>query len=315
MAEEGDVPTNRTTAGLENPAGETLLHERIAVRPTRAEAERDKDAFYELLAVVQALGLLTNKAIAIATQDKSEHSDANISKRIKNKAFDDEARRRILDRIFGAENLLSGETRKKMVEIPEALYFAFLNHFDVKETSQDSARARIVGIYKLWRFSVEHEGEFVVGRLKFFEDQVTRALRVEMLQRKKPFQGLRGAYERLSGYLFRVSHMYLMLLTDPHTRDVRMTLFPRAKVDEVGTDVNPKSVFSGRRDHIVYMDGFGLGIDGSAGFFSPVHIELVDDADELAKLDDLLDVVPEGDPRVPARVAKQLSRNGPLRRL
>lgn len=35
-----------------------------------------------------------------------------------------------------------------------------------------------------------------------------------------------------------------------------------------------------------HIDGFGLGIDGSNGFFSPMLRSLVDDVDELARLDE-----------------------------
>ena len=71
-------------------------------------------------------------------------------------------------------------------------------------------------------------------------------------------------------------------------------------------------MFAGRRNHIVLMDGFGFGIDG---FFSPVHLSLVDDVDELASLDEVPDVVPEDDRRIPWRVVRKLKRNGPLKRL
>jgi hypothetical protein len=42
---------------------------------------------------------------------------------------------------------------------------------------------------------------------------------------------------------------------------------------------------------------------------------LVDDVDELAALDEMLDVVPEGDARIPRRVADKLRRLGPLKLL
>jgi hypothetical protein len=46
-----------------------------------------------------------------------------------------------------------------------------------------------------------------------------------------------------------------------------------------------------------------------------VHLSLVDDVDELAALDELLDVIPEGDARIPRRVVDKLKRLGPLKRL
>jgi hypothetical protein len=103
-----------------------------------------------------------------------------------------------------------------------------------------------------------------------------------------------------------------------------MTIFPRVKMDMVGKDVNratgeeeknanPRCQFEGASLHIVQMDGFALGIDGSTGFFSPVHLSLVDDIDELAGLEANLDVLPEQS--IPKRVAEKLRQNGPMRRL
>jgi hypothetical protein len=96
------------------------------------------------------------------------------------------------------------------------------------------------------------------------------------------------------------------------TLDLRVTLFPRFRIDEVGTAINSRSIFAGRRQHIVHMDGLSLGMDGSRAFFSPLHVELVDDVDELERLDGFLDIVPQTDPRVPPRVLKRLMSCGPL---
>jgi hypothetical protein len=62
------------------------------------------------------------------------------------------------------------------------------------------------------------------------------------------------------------------------------------------------------------MDGLTIGIDGRRRFLTPVHISLVDDVDELAALDEMLDVVPEGDAHIPRRVLDKLRRLGPLKR-
>ena len=40
---------------------------------------------------------------------------------------------------------------------------------------------------------------------------------------------------------------------------------------------------------------------------------MVDDVDELAALDEMLDVVPEGDAHIPRRVLDKLRRLGPLK--
>jgi hypothetical protein len=81
----------------------------------------------------------------------------------------------------------------------------------------------------------------------------------------------------------------------------------------VGTDVNPRSVFTGKQNHVAHMDGMTVGIDRRSCFLTPVHLSLVDDVDELATLDETLDVVTEGDPRIPQRVVNRLRRHGPLK--
>ena len=221
----------------------------------------------------------------------------------------------MLKHIFDEGRLLSGKARRQMATIDDALYFAFLNYLDSRETPQDNARAQIIGTYKLWRYSAEHEGEYALGRVSVFEDQNTRALCVSVILARNSSEGLRGTRDQFTGYLFDVSGMYLMIARDPRTDDLRMTLFPRFRIDEVGTDINERSVFAGRQSHIVHMDGFALGIEGGNGYCSPIHLSLVDDVDELANIDELLDVVPEGDQRVPRRVIEKLKRSGPLRLL
>ncbi len=174
----------------------------------------------------------------------------------------------------------------------------------------------MAGTYKLWRFSVEHENEFVLGRIDIEEDNVTHALKVKMSQPKRPRDGLRGSVENATGYMFRLSNMYVLLLTDNLTDDLRVTIFPRSKMDLVGPEQNKSSVYAATHEHVIHLDGFGLGVDGSTGFFSPVHLSLVDDVDELAGLDDLLDVAPADDEkRIPKRIVEKLRRSGPLRRL
>lgn len=285
----------------------------VTIRPTRAEAEKAKDAFYDILGIIKKEGQLPLQKIAAITGDKTLNTEVNMSKKISNKSFSLDQQRQILDYIFSKASLISGQTRKDISAHQDALYFALLNYCAVNDTSQDGARARTIGTYKLWRFSVEHENEIVMGRLDISEDPTTRAVCVQMVQRQKAQDGVRGRLERLSGYLFRVSHMYLVLLMDEMTKDLRISLFPRSKVDEVGTDVSPTSIFSGKCLHIIHMDGFELGIDGSSGFFSPIHLELVDDVEELADLDDSLDVADEG--RLPKRIVNKLKRSGSLRRL
>jgi hypothetical protein len=79
------------------------------------------------------------------------------------------------------------------------------------------------------------------------------------------------------------------IVRDVLTDDVRTALFPHFRIDQVGTDLNPRSEFAGR--HVVSMDGFAFGIAGRNAFCSPLHLSLVDGADELAKLAERLGVV------------------------
>jgi len=59
-------------------------------------------------------------------------------------------------------------------------------------------------------------------------------------------------------------------------------------------------------NHLVHLDGFAMGMDANRLFFSPIYIELVDNADDLAKLDSTLDIIPES--RMPKRILQKLKR-------
>jgi len=304
-----------TEGAMEKPKTTTIyqsdvpLPEPYAIRPSRDAAERCDDDFVRLLEAVEAKRSIPNSVIADLIGDNRGPPHSNISIK-RSKGFTLEERMSILKYIF--EKVLPGNDLREKYDESDVLYYAFLNFFGAKTTSQDTARAEILGTYKLWRFSVEHSEEFVAGRLDFFEDPDTRAVKVEMYQPKSAAQGLRGTEERAVGYFFRVSHMYLMILRDEINRDFRATVWSRFKYDYVGSEVNPNSIFQGKQRHLVHLDGFALGIDGNSGFFSPVHLSLVDDAKELAELNAGLGVLKDG---VPPRVVEKLMRNGPLKRL
>lgn len=84
-------------------------------------------------------------------------------------------------------------------------------------------------------------------------------------------------------------------------------------MDFVGTDINPRSVFAGRRNHVVHMDGIITGVGRRDFFLTPVHYSLADNVDELAGLDEALGRFPEGDPRLPQRIVNKIKGYGPLR--
>jgi hypothetical protein len=150
--------------------------------------------------------------------------------------------------------LLFGASRRQVSAIADPLYFALLNFLDAKDAVQDEARARLVGTYKLWRYALEHEDEVVLGKMTVSEDPRTHALMTDVIVARKSAHGLRGSCNRFVGYLFSVSRMYFMITRNRRTDDLRMTLFSRFRMDEVGMEINPRSIFAGRRNHIVHMD-------------------------------------------------------------
>jgi hypothetical protein len=200
--------------------------------------------------------------------------------------------------------------RKEVKKFDDAFYFSFLNFAMVRETSQDKARARSIGTYRFWRQSVEHEDEYIFGKIVLSENPKSGALEASMLQVRQATPGLTRFEEHFSGHLFRVSHLYLMMLRDHITNDVRITFFTHRRESNVGTELNPRSPFKGNMPHNVCMDGHVFGIDGQKRFFAPLHLSLVDDVDEVGELDDKLDIIKEQD--MPERVLKKLQGMGKL---
>jgi hypothetical protein len=294
--------------------GETETPGAVVIRPTRADAERNPDDFYALLAALRSPETLPLRKIAEIAGDTSLNPEPNILRKIKNRTLTEDARRFLLRHIFDEENLLSGKGRRQLAIIDDAPYFAFLNYLNVRETSQDTARAHVVGTYKVWRYSIDHADEFILGKEVIFEDPKTRALKVDVTLAEHAVEGMRWM-RRLSGYLFCVSGMYMTIVRDTLTDDVRCALLPHFNTGEIGTVLNPRSVFAGRQHHIIAMDGFWFGTAGRNACYSPVHLSLVDDAGELARLNEQLGVIGEDDERIPRRVVKKLKQAGPLRRL
>ena len=295
--------------------GESQTPGEIVIRPTRAEAEREPNEFYALLAALRSPDTLPLRKIAEIVGDTSLNPEPNILRKIKNRTLTEDARRFLLRHIFEEENLLSGKKRRQLSAIDDALYFAFLNYFNAAETTQDTARAHLVGTYKVWRYSLDHDNEFTLGKLVFFEDPWTRALKVDLTLAEHSVEGTRARRRRFSGYLLCVSGIYVTILRDLLTDDIRSGLLPYFSIDQVGTELNPRSVFAGRQNHVVSMDGFCFGMAGRNAYGTPLHLSLVDDVDELARLADFLGVVGEDDERIPRRVIKKLRGAGPLRRL
>ena len=72
-------------------------------------------------------------------------------------------------------------------------------------------------------------------------------------------------------------------------------------------DVNPRSVFAGIQNHIAHMDGMTIGIDRRSCFPHASVLVAGGRSDELATLDETIDVVGAGDPRIPKRGRRILS--------
>lgn len=291
--------SNRTKSTRSTPQDAALRYTRGYIAPTRSEAENDPAKFYELITYVNATRGLTWGKIG----KQLEINESNVSRRINGRSFDPDERKLILDYIFDESGLIIDPLANRIHEIRDSLYFALLGFYDVKPTSQDNTRAHTAGTYQLWRRSVEHEGHYVFGRIDIFEDENSHALRVKMKQPHKAHGRTRASNEEYSGYFFRVADMYVTMLRDEANNDLRITIFPRHRIEKIGTNYNPDSVFKGSVKHVVHMEGHGLGIDGNSLFSTPVYMELVDDKNALASLADQLDVVPE-DKAPPLVVAK-----------
>lgn len=284
------------------------------IRPSRREAEEYPKAFYKLLDHFRRRGDLPNDLLAHITGDHSPSCLQNISKKISGQTFKPDARSSILSYIFDVAGLLFRKRRREARAIPDAPFFALLNLYQLADETQDEARAQSVGVYKFWRHSGEHLGEFVLGRMEVTEEP-SGALKVQVRQVTQSDQGLRADEKIYSGYMLCLPKMYFILLHGETAHDPRVVFLPTFKVGQVGTAHNKQSMFEGSNLHLLSLEGFVAGIDGGKSFQSPVHFSLVDDVVELAQIDTQIDVIRPGDQRMPGRVADMLERNGPVRRL
>src|SRR5580700_3785131 len=89
----------------------------LIIRPTRADAERNPDHFYTLLAAVRNPGTLPLRKIAELSGDTSLNPVPNVLRKIKNRTLSEDARRYLLKHIFDDESLLSGKTRRQIAAI------------------------------------------------------------------------------------------------------------------------------------------------------------------------------------------------------
>src|SRR5262245_47353410 len=193
-----------------HPVAEVLKPGSVVIRPTREDAEQDINHFYTLLNGFRERRELPLKKIAYITGDETGNPEVSVSKKITSRTLPREARDFILRHVFETGQLLTGTARRQISAFDDALYFALLSFYSAKETSQDKARARVGGTYKFWRYSAEHDNEYIFGKMVFKEDPETRALRATLVQAKQPYQGEQGLVESFTGYFFRLSHMYFI---------------------------------------------------------------------------------------------------------
>jgi hypothetical protein len=281
---------------------------------TRPEAELDPEKFKQLIdEIFRSDNPLIKRRATLAKFLEvigGGMSPSNLSRQIENKAISTHHRHLICEYIFVTGLVFSAAWRERARGFAHFLYFALMEFFDIKDTSQSNARSLICGTYEFWRYSVEHDDEFVHGRLEFTTDRNCGAVCVEEWQPKKSRDGLRDTSEEFEGYFIRIADMYAILVKDKSSNDLRVTIFPRFRSEFIGKHRDKDSEFPERTKHIVHLYGFDIGVDGNNFFFSPVFVTLVDNETKLAELDQELDVVPRDE--VPTRILKWLRKYPPI---
>src|SRR5579872_939631 len=197
------------------------------IRPTRNQAQQDPDEFYRLIAYLQSR---RNKKLQVNhVADALGCSPGNASRRLRAKNLGDDERDLVLSEIY-SRRLIFGSWIEQVREVPHNLFYSMMDFFDIHENSQDNAHGAILGTYKLWRYSADLEGEYVLGRVDIEEDhndldddsdQDATALRVKIKQTRKANQLQRGTDEIVDGYFFRISNMYTMLVRQELTHNFR----------------------------------------------------------------------------------------------
>jgi hypothetical protein len=280
--------------------------------PSRAEAENDPAAFYRLVKFLQTRrsNRLQNNQIA----EELGVDKGTVSRKLNGRSFQQEEMVLIVKHIYD-RRLIYGSWIEQVQSVPHNLFYSMMDFFDIKESSQDNARAQIVGTYRLWRYSSDLDNEYVLGKIEITEgkkntgngdDSDEPALCVKITQIRQPNELQRGTDEVLDGYFLRVSNMYVMLVRQQLTHNLRCTIFKDFRSDFVGKHRDKNSIYNASTKHLVHLDGFAMGMDANLLFVSPVYIELVDNRDELDQLDSTLDILPQT--KVPKRILQKLKR-------
>lgn len=184
------------------------------------------------------------------------------------------------------------------------LYFSLLKYLEAKPEDQNFVQNCLFGTYELWRFSTEHDDEFVCGKIVFTRDEATDCVSAEMNQPIRARNGVPENRETFNGYVVSVSGMLFMILKNANNSDIRVTIFYRYRDEAIETTDLPETLQSHR--HIVHLDGFNIGIDGRSAFFSPVYLVYLRTHEEIARLEERMDVVDEAE--VPPRILKRLKK-------
>jgi hypothetical protein len=280
--------------------------------PSRAEAENDPAEFYRLVNALQTRRsnrLQSNQIAEALGIDKG-----TVSRKLNARSFDRDQRMLVLDHIY-RRRLIYGSWIGQVRSVPHNLFYSMMDFYDIKENSQDNARAGIIGTYRMWRYSSYLEEEYVLGKIEITEgkkhggegdnkDEPALSVKIRQVRQSNEFQ--RGTDEILDGYFLRISNMYVMLVRQQLTHNLRCTIFKDFRSDLVGKHIDKNSIYKANTNHLVSLDGFAMGMDANLLFFSPIYIELVDNADDLEKLDSTLDIV--SSTKIPPRILQKIKR-------
>jgi hypothetical protein len=196
------------------------------------------------------------------------------------------------------------------------LFHAMTDFFKIDDSIQRVDRDAVLGTYKMWRYSTQYPGEYVLGKIEITDETPEQCpgaggglspLRVKVRQVRKRRDGVRSDDEIVEGYFFRFPNIHMMLVRDTATSHPRCTILKFSRRGFVGYHADPDSIYPAETNHIVDFVGFAMGMDADLTFFSPVYLQLVDNRDELAELDDKLDIIPESE--VPERILRSLKRH------
>lgn len=166
------------------------------------------------------------------------------------------------------------EISKRVTSFRDHLFHSFLDFLETDQASVGSMRARVPGIYRIWRHSISHPERYIVGCAKIWHEETSGAICVEETyildnnQKNCPedrsvkdvlqFRRIREVY---FGYLGRKSRTFFILSRNDAVSHLQMTMLP--------------SVFQEGRQ-VTTMSGAVLGMSGNRPFTSKILLERFD---------------------------------------